>query len=114
MQDPSIQDNPLSNNAIQAPAMPHQLCNRTSYANTCTSCYAAPTMQTPAMRSTCCLCKPPAANSRQWVAPFRYAHQNDLTQTSCGISSLPLLWIKSYLSDRTQMIVSGESRTSWV
>src|SRR6218665_3240659 len=32
--------------------------------------------------------------------------------TSCG--SLPLLWIKSYLSDRTQMIVSGESRTSWV
>ena len=35
-------------------------------------------------------------------------------ETSCGISSLPLLWIKSYLSDRTQMIVSGESRTSWV
>src|SRR6218665_208984 len=35
-------------------------------------------------------------------------------KTSCGISSLPLLWIKSYLSDRTQMIVSGESRTSWV
>src|SRR6218665_3015830 len=34
-------------------------------------------------------------------------------ETSCGISSLPLLWIKSYLSDRTQMIVSGESRTSW-
>src|SRR6218665_1691939 len=30
-------------------------------------------------------------------------------ETSCGISSLPLLWIKSYLSDRTQMIVSGES-----
>ena len=35
-------------------------------------------------------------------------------ETSCGISSLPLLWIKSYLSDRTQMIISGESRTSWV
>src|SRR6218665_2918108 len=35
-------------------------------------------------------------------------------ETSCGISSLPLLWIKSYLSHRTQMIVSGESRTSWV
>src|SRR6218665_3799928 len=33
-------------------------------------------------------------------------------ETSCGISSLPLLWIKSYLSDRTQIIVSGESRTS--
>ena len=28
-------------------------------------------------------------------------------ETSCGISSLLLLWIKSYLSDRTQMIVSG-------
>src|SRR6218665_451348 len=27
-------------------------------------------------------------------------------ETTCGISSLPLLWIKSYLSDRTQMIVS--------
>src|SRR6218665_2575700 len=35
-------------------------------------------------------------------------------ETSCGISSLPLLWIISYPSDRTQMIVSGESRTSWV
>src|SRR6218665_391574 len=35
-------------------------------------------------------------------------------ETSCGISSLPLLWIKSYLSDRTQMFVSDESRTSWV
>jgi len=36
-------------------------------------------------------------------------------ETSCGISSLPLS-IKSYLgkSDRTQIIVSGESRTSWV
>src|SRR6218665_3694963 len=31
-------------------------------------------------------------------------------ETSCGILSLPLLWIKSYLSDHTQMIVSG----SWV
>ena len=35
-------------------------------------------------------------------------------ETSCGISSLPRLWIKSDLSDRTQMIVSGESRTSRV
>src|SRR6218665_2952437 len=35
-------------------------------------------------------------------------------ETSCGISSLPLLWIKSYLSDRTQITVSGESRTSFV
>src|SRR6218665_477613 len=35
------------------------LLSRTSYANTCTSCYAAPLMQTPAMQSTCCLCKPP-------------------------------------------------------
>ena len=29
-------------------------------------------------------------------------------ETSCGISSLPLLWIESYLSDHTQMIVSGK------
>src|SRR6218665_2500736 len=29
-------------------------------------------------------------------------------------SHLSLLWIKSYLSDCTQIIVSGESRTSWV
>src|SRR6218665_3402368 len=35
-------------------------------------------------------------------------------ETSRGSASLPLLWIKSYLSDRTQMVVSGESRTSWV
>src|SRR6218665_4054813 len=35
------------------------LLSHTSYANTCTSCYAAPLMQTPATQSTCCLCKPP-------------------------------------------------------
>src|SRR6218665_2043304 len=35
-------------------------------------------------------------------------------ETSCGISSLPLLWIKSYLSDRTQMIVSGEARQDFL
>src|SRR6218665_2369355 len=61
MQDPSIQDNPLSkqcntSTCYAAPVMqPHLLCKhlhqllcRTSYANTRTSCYAAP-----AMRSTC-------------------------------------------------------------
>src|SRR6218665_3321433 len=49
MQDPSIQDNPLS-----------KQCNtNTPYANTCTSCNAAPLMQTPATQSTCCLCKSP-------------------------------------------------------
>src|SRR6218665_3857350 len=54
MQDPSIQDNPLS-----------KQCNTsTSYATTCyanpsTSCKAAPPMQTPATQSTCCLCKSP-------------------------------------------------------
>src|SRR6218665_824907 len=48
MQDPSIQDNPLN-----------KQCNTsTSYANTCTSCNAAPLTQTPATQSTCCLCKP--------------------------------------------------------
>src|SRR6218665_3121497 len=54
---------PYANNAIQAPAMPHQLCSRTSYASTCTttSCYDAPIMQ-----STCyakhLLCEAPAAS----------------------------------------------------
>src|SRR6218665_2098936 len=51
------------------------------------------------------------------AAPFDMVDHQILLErleTSCGVSSLPLLWIKSYLSDRTQMIVSGESRTSWV
>src|SRR6218665_967142 len=59
----------------------HLLCNRTSYANTCTSCYAAPLMQTPAMLSTCCLCKPPQQIPAKGPLPTRNAHQNDRTQT---------------------------------
>ena len=35
-------------------------------------------------------------------------------ETSCGLKGLPLQWFRSYLSDRTQMIISGESRTLWV
>jgi hypothetical protein len=35
-------------------------------------------------------------------------------QLSCGISSTPLLWLKSYLSDRSQMVVFDDSRSKWV
>ena len=35
-------------------------------------------------------------------------------QLSCGLSGPPLHWFKSYLSDRTQMVVLGDSRTAWV
>ena len=35
-------------------------------------------------------------------------------ETSCGLKGSPLLWLRSYLSDRTQMIISGDSRTQWV
>lgn len=34
-------------------------------------------------------------------------------ELSCGLSGLPLLWFKSYLSDRTQKVVLGDSRTAW-
>src|SRR6218665_639148 len=33
---------------------------------------------------------------------------------SFGIDSTPLNWIKSYLADRSQMIVMGNTRTPWV
>ena len=81
MQDPSIQDNPLSkqcntSTCYAAPVMqPHLLCKhlhqllcRTSNANTC---YAKHLL----------LIQTTAANSRQRAAPIRYAHQNDRTQT---------------------------------
>src|SRR5688572_24456635 len=35
-------------------------------------------------------------------------------ETSCGLKGSPLLWLRTYLSDRTQMIISGDSRTQWV
>jgi hypothetical protein len=35
-------------------------------------------------------------------------------ETSCGLKGSSLLWLRSYLSDRTQMIISGDSRTQWV
>ena len=35
-------------------------------------------------------------------------------ELSCGLSGILLLWFKSYLTDRTQMVVLGDSRTEWV
>src|SRR6218665_570696 len=35
-------------------------------------------------------------------------------ETSCGIRGNPLLWFKSYLSGRTQMVICGDTRTPWV
>ena len=35
-------------------------------------------------------------------------------ETSCGLKGSPLLWLRSYFSDRTQMTISGDSRTQWV
>src|SRR6218665_1318239 len=35
-------------------------------------------------------------------------------ETSCGIRGNPLLWLKSYLSGRTQMVICGDTRTPWV
>src|SRR6218665_802518 len=34
-------------------------------------------------------------------------------QLSSGISNSPLLWFKSYLSDRSQMVILGDSRSKW-
>src|SRR5678815_2649434 len=35
-------------------------------------------------------------------------------ETSFGIRGLPLLWLRSYLTGRTQMVICGDSRTPWV
>src|SRR6218665_2344291 len=35
-------------------------------------------------------------------------------EPSCGIRGNPLLWLKSYLSGRTQMVICGDTRTPWV
>ena len=35
-------------------------------------------------------------------------------EISCGISGLPLSWFRSYLSDRSQLVVLGDSRSRWV
>jgi Reverse transcriptase (RNA-dependent DNA polymerase) len=34
-------------------------------------------------------------------------------ETSFGLKGTPLTWFRSYLSDRTQMIITGDSRTLW-
>ena len=35
-------------------------------------------------------------------------------ETSYGLQGLPLCWFQSYLSERTHMIISGDSRTNWI
>ena len=35
-------------------------------------------------------------------------------ETWCGFKGLLLQWFLSYLSDRTEMVISGDSRTQWV
>jgi len=35
-------------------------------------------------------------------------------ETSCGIRGNPLLWLKSYFSGRTQMVICGNTRTPWI
>src|SRR6218665_496530 len=35
-------------------------------------------------------------------------------ESSYDLKGIPLQWLRSYLSERTQMIISGNSRTSWV
>ena len=50
-------------------------------------------------------------------AAFDMVDHNILLQcleTSYGLQGLPLCWFRSYLSERTHMIISGESRTKWI
>ena len=35
-------------------------------------------------------------------------------ESSYGIKGVPLLWLQSYLSGRTQMVIAGNSRPNWV
>src|ERR1043165_4912506 len=35
-------------------------------------------------------------------------------EISFGLSGPPLLWFRYHLTDRTQMVILGDSRTSWV
>ena len=35
-------------------------------------------------------------------------------ECSYGLKGTPLLWLRSYLTERTQMIISGNSRSKWV
>jgi hypothetical protein len=35
-------------------------------------------------------------------------------ESSYGLKGVPLLWLQSYLSGRTQMVIAGNSRSNWV
>ena len=50
-------------------------------------------------------------------AAFDMVDHNILLQrleTSYGLQGLPLSWFRSYLSERTHMIISGDSKTNWI
>ena len=57
------------------------------------------------------------------LAPFDVSSAFDMVdheillkrlETSYGLQVIPLQWLRSYLSERTQIIVSGNSRTKWL
>ena len=50
-------------------------------------------------------------------AAFDMVDHNILLQrleSSYGLKGVPLLWLQSYLSGRTQMVIAGNSRSNWV
>src|SRR6218665_1192589 len=82
MQDSSIQDNPLCKQCNTSTLCRTCLCNRTSYANTCTTCYAAPIMQITGYAKHLLLMQSTSSKlPAKEPLPSRNAHQNALTQT---------------------------------
>src|SRR6218665_1631854 len=45
---------------------------------------------------------------------FHLSNINPNGENSSDITGNPLLWLKSYLSGRTQMVICGDTRTPWV